>query len=174
MARFFIDRPIFAWVIAIMVMLGGVLAIYQLPLSQYPTIAPPQITLSATYTGASAKTMEDSVTQVIEQQMTGLNGLTYMSSSSSSAGSASITLTFAAGTDVNTAQMLVQTKLEQAKAHRGYCAAARHRDPQLVQRLPDHPLAGLGQPPVSRPRTSATSSPAPSTTRSAGSAASAR
>ncbi len=80
MARFFIDRPIFAWVIAIMVMLGGVLAIYQLPLSQYPTIAPPQITLSATYTGASAKTMEDSVTQVIEQQMTGLNGLTYMSS----------------------------------------------------------------------------------------------
>ncbi|SDT32867.1 hydrophobic/amphiphilic exporter-1, HAE1 family/multidrug efflux pump [Pseudomonas asplenii] len=116
MARLFIDRPIFAWVIAIMVMLGGVLAIYQLPLSQYPTIAPPQITLSATYTGASAKTMEDSVTQVIEQQMTGLNGLTYMSSSSSSAGSASITLTFAAGTDVNTAQMLVQTKLEQAKA----------------------------------------------------------
>ncbi|WP_020481058.1 efflux RND transporter permease subunit [Pseudomonas asplenii] len=116
MARFFIDRPIFAWVIAILVMLGGVLAIYQLPLSQYPNIAPPQITLNATYTGASAKTMEDSVTQVIEQQMTGLDGLTYMSSSSSSAGSASITLTFAAGTDINTAQMLVQTKLEQAKA----------------------------------------------------------
>ncbi|MDZ3992177.1 efflux RND transporter permease subunit [Pseudomonas sp. Teo4] len=116
MARFFIDRPIFACVIAILVMLGGVLAINQLPLAQYPTIAPPQITLSATYTGASAKTMEDSVTQVIEQQMTGLDGLIYMSSSSSSAGSASITLTFEAGTDINTAQMLVQTKLEQAKA----------------------------------------------------------
>jgi len=116
MARFFIDRPIFAWVIAILVMLGGGLAIFQLPLAQYPNIAPPQISLSATYTGASAKTMEDSVTQVIEQQMTGLDGLTYMSSSSSSAGSASITLTFEAGTDINTAQMLVQTKLEQAKA----------------------------------------------------------
>ena len=116
MARYFIDRPIFAWVIAILVMLGGVLAIFQLPLAQYPNIAPPQITLSATYTGASAKTMEDSVTQVIEQQMTGLEGLTYMSSSSSSAGSANITLTFEAGTDINTAQMLVQTKLEQAKA----------------------------------------------------------
>ncbi|GLO14547.1 multidrug efflux RND transporter permease subunit [Pseudomonas putida] len=116
MARFFIDRPIFAWVIAILVMLAGGLAIFQLPLAQYPNIAPPQISLSATYTGASAKTMEDSVTQVIEQQMTGLDGLTYMSSSSSSAGSASITLTFEAGTDINTAQMLVQTKLEQAKA----------------------------------------------------------
>jgi len=116
MARFFIDRPIFAWVLAILVMLGGGLAIFQLPLAQYPNIAPPQISLSATYSGASAKTMEDSVTQVIEQQMTGLDGLTYMSSSSSSAGSASITLTFEAGTDINTAQMLVQTKLEQAKA----------------------------------------------------------
>ena len=83
MARFFIDRPIFAWVIAILVMLGGGLAIFKLPLAQYPNIAPPQISLSATYTGASAKTMEDSVTQVIEQQMTGLNGLTYMSATSS-------------------------------------------------------------------------------------------
>ena len=116
MARFFIDRPIFAWVIAILVMLGGGLAIFKLPLAQYPNIAPPQISLSATYTGASAKTMEDSVTQVIEQQMTGLDGLTYMSSTSSSSGSAKITLTFEAGTDISTAQMLVQTKLEQAKA----------------------------------------------------------
>ncbi|WP_087502196.1 efflux RND transporter permease subunit [Pseudomonas sp. SID14000] len=116
MARFFIDRPIFAWVIAILIMLGGGLAISELPLAQYPNIAPPQVSLSATYTGASAKTMEDSVTQVIEQQMTGLDGLTYMSSSSSSSGSAKITLTFEAGTDVNTAQMLVQTRLEQAKA----------------------------------------------------------
>ncbi|MDV5098981.1 efflux RND transporter permease subunit [Pseudomonas sp. LSJ-87] len=116
MARFFIDRPIFAWVIAILIMLGGGLAIFELPLAQYPNIAPPQISLNATYTGASAKTMEDSVTQVIEQQMTGLDGLTYMSSTSSSSGSAKITLTFEAGTDVNTAQMQVQTKLEQAKA----------------------------------------------------------
>ncbi|WP_437883648.1 efflux RND transporter permease subunit [Pseudomonas sp. LRF_L74] len=116
MAAFFIDRPIFAWVIAILIMLGGGLAISQLPLAQYPNIAPPQVKLSATYTGASAKTMEDSVTQVIEQQMTGLEGLTYMSSSSSSDGSASISLTFDSGTDVNTAQMLVQTKVDQAKA----------------------------------------------------------
>ncbi|MEZ0199127.1 efflux RND transporter permease subunit, partial [Pseudomonas qingdaonensis] len=116
MARFFIDRPIFAWVIAILIMLGGGLAIFELPLAQYPNIAPPQISLNATYTGASAKTMEDSVTQVIEQQMTGLDGLTYISSTSSSSGSAKITLTFETGTDVNTAQMQVQTKLEQAKA----------------------------------------------------------
>ena len=116
MAAFFIDRPIFAWVIAILIMLGGGLAISQLPLAQYPNIAPPQVKLSATYTGASAKTMEDSVTQVLEQQMTGLEGLTYMSSSSSSDGSASISLTFDSGTDVNTAQMLVQTKVDQAKA----------------------------------------------------------
>jgi len=116
MASFFIDRPIFAWVLSILIMLGGSLAISQLPLAQYPDIAPPQIQLTATYTGASAKTMEDSVTQVIEQQMTGIENLSYMSSSSSSDGTATIKLTFNAGTDVNTAQMLVQTKVEQAKS----------------------------------------------------------
>ncbi len=116
MARFFIDRPIFAWVIAIVIMLAGSLSISQLPLEQYPDIAPPTINISATYTGASAKTIEDSVTQVIEQQMKGLDGLVYMSATSSSAGSASISLTFAAGTDADVAQMQVQNKLQQAES----------------------------------------------------------
>jgi hydrophobe/amphiphile efflux-1 (HAE1) family protein len=116
MALFFIDRPIFAWVIAIVIMLGGALSISQLPLEQYPDIAPPTVRISATYTGASAKTVEDSVTQVIEQQMKGLDNLTYMSASSSSAGSASISLTFGAGTDPDVAQMQVQNKLQQAES----------------------------------------------------------
>ena len=116
MARFFIDRPIFAWVIAIVIMLGGSLSISQLPLEQYPDIAPPTVKISATYTGASAKTVEDSVTQVIEQQMKGLDNLTYMSATSSSAGSASISLTFTAGTDPDVAQMQVQNKLQQAES----------------------------------------------------------
>ncbi|QQZ39789.1 efflux RND transporter permease subunit [Pseudomonas sp. SK3(2021)] len=116
MARFFIDRPIFAWVIAIVIMLAGALSISQLPLEQYPDIAPPTVRISATYTGASAKTVEDSVTQVIEQQLTGLDNLTYMSATSSSAGSASINLTFAAGTDPDVAQMQVQNKLQQAES----------------------------------------------------------
>ncbi|MBC3964574.1 efflux RND transporter permease subunit [Pseudomonas simiae] len=116
MAHFFIDRPIFAWVIAIVIMLGGSLSISQLPLEQYPDIAPPTVKISATYTGASAKTVEDSVTQVIEQQMKGLDNLTYMSASSSSAGSASISLTFTAGTDPDVAQMQVQNKLQQAES----------------------------------------------------------
>lgn len=123
MARFFIDRPIFAWVISIVIMLAGGLSISQLPLEQYPDIAPPTINISATYTGASAKTIEDSVTQVIEQQMKGLDGLMYMSASSSSAGSASLSLTFAAGTDADVAQMQVQNKLQQAES----------RLPQAVQ-----------------------------------------
>jgi HAE1 family hydrophobic/amphiphilic exporter-1/multidrug efflux pump len=116
MARFFIDRPIFAWVIAIVIMLAGAVSISQLPLEQYPDIAPPTVRISATYTGASAKTVEDSVTQVIEQQMTGLDNLTYMSASSSSAGSAEIDLTFDAGTDPDVAQMQVQNKLQQAES----------------------------------------------------------
>ena len=115
-ARFFIDRPIFAWVIAIVIMLAGALSITQLPLEQYPDIAPPTVKIAATYTGASAKTVEDSVTQVIEQQMTGIDKLTYMSASSSSAGSASINLTFEAGTDPDVAQMQVQNKLQQVES----------------------------------------------------------
>ena len=113
MARFFIDRPIFAWVIAIVVMLAGALSISRLSLEQYPNIAPPKITISANYTGASAETIENSVVQVIEQQMKGLDHLSYMSSSSSSAGSAQITLTFEAGTNPDVAQVQVQNKLKQ-------------------------------------------------------------
>lgn len=114
MARFFIDRPIFAWVIAIVVMLAGVLSIAQLALEQYPDIAPTRVAINATYTGASAKTVEDSVTQVIEQRMQGLDNLLYIASTSSSSGSARVQLTFEAGTDPDTAQMQVQNKLQQA------------------------------------------------------------
>ncbi|MBR9885688.1 MAG: multidrug efflux RND transporter permease subunit, partial [Oceanospirillales bacterium] len=115
MARFFIDRPIFAWVIAIVIMVAGLLAIRILPIQQYPTIAPPSVAISASYPGASAKTLEDSVTQVIEQSMTGLDGLLYMSSNSSSSGSVQISLTFAPGTDPDIAQVQVQNKLSQAE-----------------------------------------------------------
>jgi multidrug efflux pump len=111
MARFFIDRPIFAWVLAIIVMLAGVLAINTLPIAQYPSIAPPAISITANYPGASAKTLEDTVTQVIEQKMKGLDRLSYMSSTSESAGTATITLTFENGTDPDTAQVQVQNKL---------------------------------------------------------------
>ena len=94
MAGFFIERPIFAWVIAIVVMLAGALAIPTLPVSQYPEIAPPSVNISASYPGASARTLEDTVTQVIEQNMKALDGLLYMSSTSDSSGNALVTLTF--------------------------------------------------------------------------------
>ncbi len=116
MAKYFIDRPIFAWVIAIIIMLAGVMSVITLPVQQYPTIAPPSVRISAVYPGASAQTLEDSVTQVIEQNMTGLDNLLYMSSQSSSAGSATVTLTFAAGTDPDIAQVQVQNKLALAEA----------------------------------------------------------
>ena len=111
MARFFIDRPIFAWVLAIITMLAGVMAVLTLPIAQYPTIAPPAIAISATYPGASSKTLEDSVTQVIEQKMKGLDKLSYIASTSESSGSVTITLTFENGTDPDTAQVQVQNKL---------------------------------------------------------------
>ncbi len=114
MVRFFIDRPIFAWVIAIILMLAGILAIRTLPVTQYPTIAPPSVQISASYPGASAKTLEDTVTQVIEQQMNGLDHLLYMSSDSDGAGGAEITLTFMAGTNPDVAQVQVQNKLQGA------------------------------------------------------------
>ncbi|MDQ1882890.1 efflux RND transporter permease subunit [Aeromonas salmonicida] len=114
MARFFIDRPIFAWVIALVIMLAGSLAIIGLPIAQYPSIAPPTVGISASYPGASAKTVEDSVTQIIEQNMTGLDHLLYMSSQSDSSGNVSVTLTFQAGTDPDIAQVQVQNKLQQA------------------------------------------------------------
>jgi multidrug efflux pump len=114
MSRFFIDRPIFAWVIAIVIMLGGVLAILGLPIAQYPAIAPPSISITGSYPGASAKTVEDAVTQVIEQKMKGIDGLRYMSSSSDSSGGISITLTFKSGTNPDIAQVQVQNKLQLA------------------------------------------------------------
>ncbi|MCP3025128.1 efflux RND transporter permease subunit [Cupriavidus basilensis] len=114
MAKFFIDRPIFAWVIAIILMLAGLAATTTLPVAQYPTIAPPAVQISATYPGASAKTVEDTVTQVIEQQMSGLDHLLYLSSTSDDSGTATITLTFAAGTNPDIAQVQVQNKLQLA------------------------------------------------------------
>ncbi|MBH0088142.1 efflux RND transporter permease subunit [Pseudoalteromonas sp. NSLLW218] len=114
MSRFFIDRPIFAWVLAIVVMLAGILAIRSLPISQYPSIAPPAVSITATYPGASARTLEDTVTQVIEQKMKGLDGLLYMSSTSESSGSATLTLSFSAETDPDIAQVQVQNKLATA------------------------------------------------------------
>ncbi|MED5439956.1 MAG: efflux RND transporter permease subunit [Pseudomonadota bacterium] len=114
MARFFIDRPIFAWVIAIILMLAGTLSIINLPVEQYPQVAPPEVQITANYPGASSKAVENSVTQVIEEQMNGIDNLLYMSASSDSSGNASITLTFAAGTDPDIAQVQVQNKLQMA------------------------------------------------------------
>ena len=125
MAKFFIDRPIFAWVIAIILMLAGIASIFNLPIAQYPTIAPPSIQISASYPGASAKTVEDTVTQVIEQQMSGLDHLLYLSSTSDDSGTATITLTFAAGTNPDIAQVQVQNKL----------SLATPLLPQVVQQL---------------------------------------
>ena len=114
MANFFIRRPIFAWVLAIILMMAGVLAILQLPVAQYPTIAPPAVSVSANYPGADAQTVQDTVTQVIEQNMNGIDNLMYMSSTSDSAGSVTITLTFQSGTDPDIAQVQVQNKLQLA------------------------------------------------------------
>ena len=125
MSRFFIDRPIFAWVIALIVMLTGAVSVLRLPISQYPAVAPPAITVSTRYPGASAKTVDETVTQVIEQQMNGLDHLRYILSSSDSNGGSSIELTFEPGTDPDIAQVQVQNKLQ----------LATPRLPQEVQRL---------------------------------------
>jgi len=123
MASFFIDRPVFAWVLAIVTMLMGVLAIATLPVAQYPSIAPPAVSITVSYPGASAKTVQSTVVQVIEQQMSGLDGLIYFSSQSNKDGSMSITLTFEQGTDPDIAQVQVQNKL----------SLAQPRLPQAVQ-----------------------------------------
>jgi len=115
-SRYFIDRPIFAWVIAIAIMLAGIGAIMSLPIAQYPDISPPTVNINANYPGASAETLESSVTQVIEQQLTGIDNLLYFTSTSSSAGSVSISVTFAKGTDPDTAQVQVQNKVQQASS----------------------------------------------------------
>ena len=116
MASFFIHRPIFAWVIALVIMLAGILSISKMPIAQYPTVAPPTITIAAVYPGASAKTVEDTVTQIIEQQMNGLDGLRYITSNSAGNGMANIELHFEQGIDPNIAQVQVQNKLQSATA----------------------------------------------------------
>jgi len=116
MSQFFINRPIFAWVLAIVTMMAGAIAITVLPVSQYPPIAPPAVSISATYPGASAKTVEDAVTQVIEQKLQGIDNLDYMTSTSEASGRATITLTFKTGTDPDIAQVQVQNKLQLAMA----------------------------------------------------------
>jgi len=113
-AHFFINRPIFAWVIAICIMLAGALSIFTLPLEQYPDIAPPRVTIRANYTGASAETVENSVTQIIEQQLKGIDNMLYMNATSDAAGGTNITLTFAPGTNIDVAQVQVQNKLQAA------------------------------------------------------------
>jgi multidrug efflux pump len=115
MSKFFIYRPIFAWVIAIFVMLAGIVSITQLPVSQYPSVAPPTIVVSATYPGASAKIIEETVISVIERQMDGAEGLMYMESTSPAVGRAQLTITFTPGTDPNNAQVEVQNRLAQAQ-----------------------------------------------------------
>ncbi|MCU0584829.1 MAG: efflux RND transporter permease subunit [Desulfobacterales bacterium] len=116
MSHFFLDRPVFAWVIAIIMMLAGALAIYNLPISQYPPIAPPSIAIDAFYPGASAETVENSVVQIIEQKMTGFDKLLYMSATSDASGAGRIELTFAPGTDPDLAWAQVQNKLQLAMA----------------------------------------------------------
>ena len=125
MSRFFLGRPIFAWVIAIVIMLAGILSITRLPVSQYPQIAPPQVTITATYPGASAETIENTITQQVEQAMTGLDGYLYMASNSDSSGRVSIDITFEAGTDPDIAQVQVQNRLK----------TVENSLPQVVQQL---------------------------------------
>ncbi|QDH34026.1 multidrug efflux RND transporter permease subunit [Porphyrobacter sp. YT40] len=116
MPRFFIDRPIFAWVVALGILLAGIIALRALPIEQYPEVAPPSLTISVVYPGADAETLEQNVTQVIEQQLNGVEGFLYMASSSASNGTASITLTFEAGTDIDIAQTEVQNRLSTVEA----------------------------------------------------------
>ena len=114
LSRFFIDRPIFAWVIAIIIMIAGAVSVVNLPVRQYPAIAPPSVGINVNYPGASAQTVQDTVIQVIEQALNGIDNLTYMTSEANSDGSATITLTFAQGTVPDTAQVQVQNKLQTA------------------------------------------------------------
>ncbi len=144
LSRFFIARPIFAWVLAIAVMLGGLGAVLTLPIAQYPDIAPPTVGISATYPGASAETVETSITQVIEQQLTGLDGMLYFSSSSSSAGQVTIQVTFQKGTNPDTAQVQVQNKVQQAVSRlpqavqqQGIVVAKRQSDQLMIVALYD-------------------------------------
>ena len=115
MINFFISRPVFSWVLAIVAMLAGIMAIFVLPVQRYPSVAPPAVEIQASYPGASADTVSNTVVQVIEQEMTGLDNLLYMGSTADSSGQATVTLTFAAGTDPDIAQVQVQNKLKLAE-----------------------------------------------------------
>ena len=114
LSRFFIDRPIFAWVIAIIIMIAGTLAVFNLPIRQFPAIAPPTIGINVNYPGSSAQTLQDTVVQVIEQQLNGIDNLDYITADSNADGTATITLTFSIGTDPDVAQVQVQNKLQLA------------------------------------------------------------
>ncbi|MGH6781338.1 MAG: efflux RND transporter permease subunit, partial [Sphingomonadaceae bacterium] len=114
-ARFFIDRPIFAWVIALGIALAGLMALRGLPIEQYPSVAPPSLTVNVTYPGADATTLSTNVTQVIEQELNGVEGFLYMLSNSQSNGTASITVTFRSGTNLDTAQMEVNNRLRRVE-----------------------------------------------------------
>ena len=116
MPRFFIDRPIFAWVISILILVMGALSLTKLPVAEYPSIAPPSVAITATYPGASAEMLQNTVTAVIEQQLNGIDGLLYMGSVSQSSGQATITLYFVPGTNPDIAQVQVQNKLQLATA----------------------------------------------------------
>ena len=116
LSRFFLDRPVFAWVVAIFIMLLGALSIVKLPIAQYPDLAPPSIRITATYPGASAETVENSITQVIEQKLTGLDNMLYLSATSDSAGASTIEVVFAPGTDPDIAWTKVQNKVQPALA----------------------------------------------------------
>src|ERR1700691_4494702 len=116
MSRFFIDHPVFAWVLAIVLMLAGAVAVFTLPVAQYPSIAPPAVSITVTYPGASVETVQSTVVQVIEQQLSGLDHLIYFSSESEKDGSLQITLYFDQGTNPDIAQVQVQNKLQLAEA----------------------------------------------------------
>src|SRR5256885_1312200 len=138
MAKFFIDRPIFAIVIALLIMLAGGLSIFSLPIEQYPPIAPPTVQISTTYPGASATTVQDTVVQVIEQQMSGLDHLLYMSSTGDDTGQSTTTLTFATGTNPDIAQVQVQNKLQLSGGQLGGTPAVQTQ--QLTAAIPEATL----------------------------------
>jgi len=145
MSRFFIDRPVFAWVIAIVIMLAGALAIATLPVAQYPAIAPPTISITARYPGASAKTLEEGVTQVIEQRMNGLDGFVYMSSSSDASGTATITLTFDPSVDPDIKRAAKEPAFPRTRVRqdrRPPVCRAHQRDAGLDRRAERHPDQG--------------------------------
>src|SRR5437763_13767879 len=134
MARFFIDRPVFAWVVSILIMVLGGLSITQLPVAQYPSVAPPSISVTANYAGASAETLQETVTSIIEQQLNGIDNLLYMSSASDASGLATVTLYFLTGTNPDTAQVQVPNKVQvatrslpQTVQQQGVVVATAHR-----------------------------------------------